>query len=279
MSSSDTDGSVSIGLSEEESDEETATGAAAGGGAGGVGSKPGMNRSGSVAAALAAQRKAAMSETERLAIAIQNVFRGKRSREDTEDGQIKELFVMPPVTSTGESIEQLVGDDGVYQTTLTLGHDSNKKTGEWSVYLDVREPVILHHVTFDVGNDPLKPDFFKTDFTFPFSASMRSGVLREGDMLLIKGNKAVRLGGNGQPAVARGGKPAEPLKRADSAWYSSPQRVTLHGIKGVAGETIDLRLHATRVRCTRHQPAAAERARQAQFDAQGARRRPLPQVL
>lgn len=151
LSSDETDGSLSIGLSEDEdSGDDGILRTAAGGvppptggppltgGPPPTGAPPGINRSGSMAAAAAAERKAKLSEPERLAMAIQNVYRGKKSREDTEDGQLKELFVMPPVTSTGQSIEELVGDDGIYHAVLTVGHDSNPRTGEWSVYLDVR---------------------------------------------------------------------------------------------------------------------------------------------
>ena len=87
--------------------------------------------------------------------------------------------------------------------------------------MHVSEPVIIHHVTFDVGNTPTSPIFFKTDFKAPFEAIMPSGVLRDGDKLRIERRIAVRLGGNGEPAKARSGKPAEPLKRLDSAYYST----------------------------------------------------------
>ena len=136
---------------------------------------------------------------------------------------------MPPRASTGETIEQLVGDDGIYHTTLTLGHDADARSarppffcacqsaplcgaspvdamahstpvvaaGAWKLTLDVREPVIIHHVAFDVGNEPKNPDFFKTDFKAPFEAIMPSGVLRDGDKLRIVKRVAVRLGGVG----------------------------------------------------------------------------------
>ena len=230
LSSDETDGEGSFGLSD--SDEAR--------------SPLGAQATGSKVLAAADVKKVGWDVTNadpelRLALAIQNMVRGKNSRADTEDKHLKELFVMPPKTSTGETIEQLVGEDGVYSTMLTVGHDSDKRTGAWTITVDVREPIIIHHVTFDVGNDPRNPVFFKTDFTQPFSASVPSGVLQDGDKLLVQGRFATRLGGNGQPATARSGKPAEPLKRLDTAYYGTPQLVTLLKLKSTDGEIIDLK--------------------------------------
>ena len=206
---------------------------------------------------MAIKQQAEADPATRLAIALQNVVRGKKSRENTEHDQLVELFVMPPRTADGgDAIESLLGDDGCLRTTLTLGHDSDRATGDWEITLDVREPAIIHHVTFDVGNDPTRPLRFKSDYTHPYSARMPSGALQDSDYLQVLGHKATRVvkqGGGAvgpggeplfRPASARGGKPAEPIKRLDASFYASPQRVRLQGVKGRAGELIDLRTMA-----------------------------------
>ena len=166
-----------------------------------------------------------------LALRIQNMVRGKKAREGTEYKKLAEQFTMPPVVSLDEA--------GRHHAIITIGHDSDRESGEWSVTVAAIEPVVIHHVVFDVGNDIRRPLLFRTIYEGlnapPFRVHAPSGLLRDGDVLVIKGRDARRL---------KNGRPAESLKRTDTAWYNLEQRVTLIGLKGRAGEKIDLKAQA-----------------------------------
>ena len=104
LSSSETDGSGSFGLSDADDEPPPPTGSPA---------KPPSAAATAGAFSGAAQKKIGGYDvtddpTLRLALALQNMVRGKQSREATEDSQLKELFVMPPKSAAGFTIEEYV---------------------------------------------------------------------------------------------------------------------------------------------------------------------------
>ena len=233
-----------------------------------------MNRSGSAAAAPA--RSGSGDERDR-ASRHRHPERVPRQRCARTRRTARLRARMPPVT--GESIEQLVGDDGVYQTTLTLGHDSNKKTGEWSVpgRARARHPAPRH---IRRGQRSTQARLLQDRLHLPLLGLDALGRA-------ARGRHAPHQGQQGRPPRRQRAAGGGTRRQAGRASEACRLGVVLLAAEGDATRhqgrrRRDDRLAASRdprVRCTRHQPAAAERARQAQFDAQGARRRPLPQVL
>jgi len=124
-------------------------------------------------------------------------------------------------------------EEGRHHSILTVGHDSDAVSGEWTLAVTASEPIVISKVIFDVGNDIRVPMLFRTAHQAPFEVVSKTGLLTPGDQVLIKGRDAMLL---------KNGRPSRAIPRADSAWYTLAQQVTLVGLKGRAKEKIDLRV-------------------------------------
>lgn len=140
ISSDETDGDgASFGLSEGE--EERAEREAAGGDADGAGGAGGALKVGGAVPTFF------QDPATRLALALQAGARGKKAREETEFKRLQQQFVQPPHPLT-------LDEEGRHQATITVGHDSDAASGEWRLAVTATEPIVIHHVVFDVGSLP-----------------------------------------------------------------------------------------------------------------------------
>ena len=97
----------------------------------------------------------------------------------------------PLMTSDCVPHQVTLDEEGRHHSILTVGHDSDAVSGEWTLAVTASEPIVISKVIFDVGNDIRVPMLFRTAHKAPFEVVSKTGLLSPGDQVLIKGRDAL----------------------------------------------------------------------------------------